>query len=202
MQHELLDLMAARNGHVRLESGHHGDLWLDLDGLFQQPGSLRRFVVELTARLSGYRIEAVCGPLTGGALLALMIALELDVELSYAERTAAPQGEPLYSARYRIPSAQRRGLDGKRIAIVDDVINAGSAVRSTYQDLLTCGAKPVVVGALLVLGPAASEFALAAHIPLVSIAQRASSLWLPSDCPLCASGVPVEPVADVSAQHA
>jgi hypothetical protein len=31
MQPELLSLVAARNGYFRLESGHHGTLWLDLE---------------------------------------------------------------------------------------------------------------------------------------------------------------------------
>jgi orotate phosphoribosyltransferase len=35
-----LDLVAARHGHFRLESGHHGRLWLDLDSLFAESGRL------------------------------------------------------------------------------------------------------------------------------------------------------------------
>jgi hypothetical protein len=27
----VLELLSARNGHFLLESGHHGDLWLDLE---------------------------------------------------------------------------------------------------------------------------------------------------------------------------
>ena len=34
MQQELLTLLAARKGHFRLESGHHRNLWLDLEPLF------------------------------------------------------------------------------------------------------------------------------------------------------------------------
>ena len=44
MQEELLSLIAARQGHFRLESGHHGSLWLDLDPLFVRPGRLRRIL--------------------------------------------------------------------------------------------------------------------------------------------------------------
>lgn len=34
---ELVRLAELRRGHFALESGHHGDLWLDLDRLFVEP---------------------------------------------------------------------------------------------------------------------------------------------------------------------
>jgi hypothetical protein len=30
MQEEIVSLLAARSGHFRYESGHHGDLWLEI----------------------------------------------------------------------------------------------------------------------------------------------------------------------------
>lgn len=67
LQEELLALLARRQGHFRLESGHHGDLWLDLDSLFLRPTRLRRFAEALALRFANLSIEAVCGPLVGGA---------------------------------------------------------------------------------------------------------------------------------------
>ncbi len=52
MQKELLNLLAARKGHFKLESGHHGNLWLDLDLLFLRPSHVQRFALELANRLS------------------------------------------------------------------------------------------------------------------------------------------------------
>ncbi len=45
-------LLASRKGHFLLESGHHGDLWLDLELLCLRPGPVRRIAVELAAQLS------------------------------------------------------------------------------------------------------------------------------------------------------
>ena len=195
MQEELVSLLSARNGHFRLESGHHGDLWLDLDPLFLRPGHLRRFTVELARRLSAHDIDAVCGPLVGGAFLAQMVAAELDVEFYYAERIVHLPGDASSSVEYRIPSTLRPRVRDKSVAIVDDVINAGSAVRGTFADLQACGARPVTIGALLVLGSAASSFTADHNIALENIAYLANDLWTPSECPLCASHVPLEDVA-------
>ncbi len=74
--------------------------------------------------------------------------------------------------------------------------NAGSAVRGTFADLKACGAEPVAIGALLVLGSPASSFAADMNIVLESIASLPNALWEPSECPLCASGVPLEEVVD------
>src|SRR5262249_54068771 len=85
-------------------------------------------------------------------------------------------------------------LQGKRVAIVNDVINAGAAVRGAYADLNRCGAETVVMASLLVLGDSAGQLAREWKVDLVSIASRPSTIWLPSACPLCAAGMPLEDV--------
>jgi orotate phosphoribosyltransferase len=187
LQEELIRLLSVRKGHFRLESGHHGDLWLDLDRLFLRPTQLTPFVRELAGRLSAYRLDAVCGPLTGGAFLAQAIATELDVAFCYSERFAD-------SGRvdYRIPDAFRAAVRDRDVAIVDDVLNAGSAVRATLRDLQRCGANPVVIGSLLVLGHSTPTFTSDTTISVESVGRLPSGLWDPSDCPLCASHVPLE----------
>jgi orotate phosphoribosyltransferase len=194
VQQELLSLLTARKGHFRLESGHHGDLWLNLDLLFLRPRSVRRLAIELAGRLARYDIAAVCGPQVGGALLAQTIAAELDLEFCYAERVELAQHEDLPWVEYRVPRSLRQEVHGKGVAVVDDVINAGSAVRGTLADLQLCGAQPVVTGALLVLGAPTPLFLAGRGIPLESIAYLSSGLWAPLECPLCASHVPLEDI--------
>jgi orotate phosphoribosyltransferase len=195
MQEEVVALMAAREGHFRLESGHHGNLWLELDPLYLRPSRLRRFAGELARRLAGHGIEAVCGPLVGGAFLAQMVAQELDVEFYFAEQFARPTPDGLYPVGYRVPDALRPCARGKATAVVDDVINAGSAVRGAFDDLQACGARVVAIGALLVLGSPASDFAATEGVALERLANLPNALWEPSACPLCASGLPLEGVA-------
>jgi len=187
---DLLTLAGSRTGHFRLESGHHSELWLDLDRLFARPAVSRLFVAELASRLAPHRIDSVCGPLNGGAFLAELVALELGVEFAFAERLVS-QRTGLFAVDYRIPLALRSGLQGKRVAVVDDAISMGSAVRATIADLDVCRANPVVVGALLVMGPAGPEFAAARRLPLERLAHLPLRTWLPSECPFCAAGSPV-----------
>ena len=202
MQEELVSLLAARKGHFRLESGHHGDLWLDLELLCLRPKRVRPFALELARRLAEHDVEAVCGPLVEGAFVALMVATELGAEFSYSAPSAGRQNDALYPVEYRIPDPLRAEVRGKRVAIVNDVINAGSAVRWTFADLKACGAEPVVMGALLVLGASARAFAAHKDVELESIASLPNVLWLPSECPLCAAQVPLEELAAALGLHA
>jgi orotate phosphoribosyltransferase len=191
---DLLALLSAREGHFRLESGHHGGLWLDLDPLFVQPGRIRPFVAELAQRLARHGIEAVCGPLAGGAFLAQAIAHELDIEFYYAERFVPAMRDTLYPMEYRIPRGVADLVRGKAVAIVDDAISAGSAVRGTLAALESYGARPVAIGALLVLGSSAARFCSDRGIALEHVAQLPYELWLPPECPLCASGLLLEDI--------
>ena len=191
MEAELLDLISARRGHFRLESGHHGNLWLDLDSLFLRPARWMPLAQVLARRLSAHRVEAVVGPLVGGAFVAQMVAVELDLHFAFAERLA-----DAHVVTYRIPASLHDSLRGKTVAIVDDTINAGSATHATYAALKSLGARPVVVGALLILGDKALPFFQANNIAIESITRLSNELWEPAACPLCAAGVPLSSPPD------
>lgn len=74
---------------------------------------------------------------------------------------------------------------------MNDVTSAGSAVRGTLTDLEEAGAEVVVIGSLLALGSAIAEFARSRTIPFEALATIDHLVWEPSDCPLCAAGVPL-----------
>lgn len=196
LEEELFALLARRQGHFRLESGHHGNLWLDLDSLFLRPARLRRFAGALALRLGDLAIEAVCGPLVGGAFLAQAVAAELDVEFYHTERIVTPGVGGLYSVCYRLPDTLRPRIGGKQVAIVDDAIKAGTAVRATSLELQSSGARVAAVGALLVLGRRAAQLADGWNVPLEGIAHLPSELWSPEACPLCAARVPLQPLTE------
>jgi orotate phosphoribosyltransferase len=192
MDDKILSLVRGRRGHFQLESGHHGDLWLELEALCLRPRELQPFAVRLAAALRKYRVEVVCGPLVEGAYVALLVSLELGCEFVYAERFVSPSREGLFPVEYRFPKALRSAVKGKRVAIVNDVISAGSAVRGAFFDLQSIGAEVVVIGALLGLGDSIEKFAGENHIALELLQRMPHNLWTPEGCPLCAAGEPIE----------
>jgi orotate phosphoribosyltransferase len=192
---EVLRLVSARKGHFRLESGHHGGLWLDLDTLFVEPRRLRPLIATLAEALRAHAITGICGPLLGGAFLAQAIAAALDIDCFFTERLTPDTRDRLFAAEYRLPRGLQPRVRGQRLAIVDDVMSAGSAARGTYRELKTHGAEPVAIGALLVLGSVGERFFEAEGVPVETVARRPYELWPPAQCPLCAAGMPLEDLA-------
>ena len=176
----------ATRGHFRYESGHHGDLWLDLDALFVDARQARGWATALARQAAACRPALVCGPLTGGALLAQAVAAEVGAAFCFAERVVSPSG----AVRYSVPPSLRGLVPGRRLLLVDDAINAGSALLSTLADL---GDRAQVVGiaCLLALGARPLQIARERGVPLYRLAALDTALWAPATCPLCASGMPL-----------
>ncbi len=197
MDSGLAELARPRRGHFDLGTGFHGDVWLDLDALFLRPALLRPHVRSLAGRLREHRADAVCGPMEGGALLAYAIAGELGTPFLAAHRAPAAGQEQAgqeqagqYTAGYRLPRVPG-GISGWRVAIADDAVNAGTAVRACSGLLAGRGAEPVAVAALLSLGPASEAVAEAISVPLYAAGSVRSEAWPAGECPLCARGTPL-----------
>ena len=195
MADTITTLLASRRGHFQMESGYHAGSWFELGGLFDHPDALSPFVSELARRLSAHRVDAVCGPMTGGAKLAELISAELRIRSFVSERIETAGATGSFPIRYEVPAPQRPALQRLSVAIVDDAISAGSAVRGCYADLIACGARPVALGALVVFGDAAAAFAAENGMALEAIERLPFDMWRPADCPLCRAGIAVETTA-------
>jgi orotate phosphoribosyltransferase len=184
----LLDAVAASRGHFLYESGHHGDLWLDLDGLFVDAQHARGWASALAQRVMACRPEFVCGPLTGGAFVAQALAAEMGAGFVFAERFVSETG----AVHYRVPLSLREVVRGRRVLLVDDAVNAGSAWLSTLADLEDCHSELIGLACLLTLGEAASQIAGQHGVPLFTLLSLERGMWVPEACPLCRAAVPLE----------
>jgi orotate phosphoribosyltransferase len=189
-----LSQIDGRHGHFRMESGYHSSLWLDLDALFAETSRIAPYVDALADALHKHDVEAVCGPLLGGAFLAQLIAVRLDITFACSEKVNVPQAG-LFTSQYRVAPVLARRLHGKRVAMVDDVMSAGSSLRATHAALVAAGAVPVVAGALMVMGDAGVQHFTQLGIPIEATLREPFSMWPSETCPLCAAGVPLENVA-------
>jgi len=135
-----------------------------------RPALLRPYAESLAALLPSP--EVVCGPPTGGAFVAQLVAESLDVAFAWST-----------------PSVVTGPVAGRRVAIVDDAINAGSAVRAAASALRSAGGTVVAVAALLALGAAPPSLA---GVPVQHLVTVPSGLWPAGRCPLCVAGAPLD----------
>jgi orotate phosphoribosyltransferase len=186
LQAELTAAVGARRGHFRYESGHHGDLWLDLEPLLVDTQRLRRWAAALAREARSLGPDTVCGPLSGGAFVAQMLAGELDSGFVFTERSVQD-----HRVSYRLPAALREAVAGQRILVADDAVNAGSALLATLRDLQDCGGKVVGFASLIALGEAAPQISRQHAVPSFALATLERGLWRASECPLCRADVPL-----------
>lgn len=185
VEQSLLAAVSASRGHFRYESGHHGDLWLELEGLFVDARRARSWAAALTQQIAVCQPDFICGPLTGGAFVAQLLAVESNTDFAFAERFTSRTG----AVHYRIPQSLRGRLSGKRVLLVDDAVNAGSALRSTVVDVLDCGSTLVGLASLLTLGAAAIQLAQQYEVPFFTLAALERRMWAAEECPLCGAGM-------------
>jgi len=188
-----MKLAAGRTGHFGMESGLHSALWLDLDALFASPIHVEPFISALADMLHPLRVDAVCGPVLGGAFLAQRVAHMIGAEFWYTEPAAPADGPGLYRARYSLPLAFAKRLSRPRLALVDDVMSAGSSLRATYAELYA-HTHVIAVGSLLQLGTVGASYFAEHGISVKSVLQQAFEMWPPTECPHCAAGAPLENV--------
>ena len=193
-----LDLARARRGHFKMESGLHCGLWFDLDAAFVDQAALDPFVTKLAQSLRRYDVEAVCGPLNGGAFLAQLVARLLGSEFFYTV-PAQSTGDDASAPRYGLPPGVAHRLLGKRLALVDDVMSAGASLRATMMTIEQHGAIPIVVGALAVLGTTGENFFKERGLRIETTGRAPFDAWRQPECPLCAAGMPLEDPAGPAA---
>jgi orotate phosphoribosyltransferase len=99
VQPELAQFLDGRRGHFQMESGLHSEWWYNLDTLFAQPKRLEPYIEELARRLRAYGVEAICGPMTGGARLAQEIAARLGATYLFTERFEPADGEGFFRVK-------------------------------------------------------------------------------------------------------
>jgi orotate phosphoribosyltransferase len=176
------------NDHFVYVSGDHGSGWIDKDAIYPHTERLERLCRDMADIVRGWGVEVVCGPATGGLLVAEWTAHELGVLSIFAEHDPAPEGHAI-RGRFTL----RRGYDqvvaGKRVLVVDDIVNTGLSLRQTAEAVGGAGAQVVGAACLVSRGNVdAAGLGVARYVYLLEYKIPA---WPASACPLCQAGVPV-----------
>ena len=121
--------------------------------------------------------------LEGGAFLAYAVADLLGAAFLAGYRS------PGEATGYHLPAVQG-GIGGWRVGVVDNVVNAGTAVAACLEEVRGRGAVPVAVAALVSLGEASAILQPRLRVPFYPASTVPSRAWPAERCPLCAEGAP------------
>ena len=176
------------NDHFVYVSGDHGSGWIDKDAIYPHTERIERLGRDMAKVVRGWEVEVVCGPATGGLIVAEWTAHELGVLSVFAEHDPASEDSSL-RGRFVLRRGYDQAVSGKRVLVVDDIVNTGLSLRQTAEAVRGAGGQ-VVGGACLVsrgnvdaagLGMGRFVYLLEYKIPA----------WPASACQLCRAGVPI-----------
>lgn len=181
--------------HFVYVTGEHGDGWIDKDAIFTHTDRTARVCELLAEATSELEAEIVCGPATGGLVVSQWTAHHLELPSIFCEhgkehgyRPADAGDGPL-----RPPFVLRRGYEqlvaGKRVLVVDDVVNTGASLREVATAVRTAGGEVPAVAALCTRGQASAEDCGAET--LVTLCEIELPSWPADMCDLCRREVPI-----------
>lgn len=103
----------------------------------------------------------------------------------YGERIAPTD---VAAARYRIPDCFTDVVAGRRVAIVDDAINAGSATLATRDEIVRLKGTAAVAAAIFIRDPGVIALLLSHGLAVEHLVGVPFAIWEVDACPLCRAG--------------
>ncbi len=187
-KHEVLML----NGHFDFGNGYHGRLYLNPHQLFRYPSTIWRFAQDLIDVLPQSIVqeaEVVAGPVMGGALLAHTMAGLLDSRQHLTRpRTIFAPFSVDANCGQTLSRFYQQQIRGRKVLIVDDVLNTGQTLARCVE-LVRAGGGTVIATAEIY---DRMEAVVQLDVPNYPLAEyKAPENYPAGECPLCASGVPV-----------
>ncbi|MCU0316702.1 MAG: D-glycero-beta-D-manno-heptose 1-phosphate adenylyltransferase [Fimbriimonadaceae bacterium] len=168
---------AILEGHFILTSGRHSSIYFEKFRALERPDVLSALCQEIARKFSGFGIDVVAGPTTGGIIIAFEVARLMGLPALYVE---SEQGV----------KTLRRGAQvapGSRILVVDDVLTTGLSVRETMDCLTERGGEVVAVGVLIDRSGGTVDFG----VPLSSSYQVAAESFSPEEVPEWLEKIPI-----------
>ena len=174
----LAETRALLQGHFKLSSGLHSPNYVQCARLLEHPATADRLGEELGRLLRPWAVERIVAPALGGVIIGYTVARALGVPMIFTERKDGAM-------------TLRRGFDiseGKRVAIVEDVVTTGKSTRETAEVVREHGGEVVAFASILNRSGRENPF----DQPYVYLKKMELETYEQEQCPLCAQQVPLD----------
>lgn len=182
---------ATMNSHVVTPYGRHATGSFTKYKLFRYPRSVIFIAKKIAEKFKDERIRAVIGMASGGSILSILVAWQLERILNVP--VLSFYGEQDAQGKFILRDKSNEGLiKNTRALVVDDTLNTGKTARKFISFVRSCGAHVVGLGAIYQRNPISPE---SLNIPKLYTFARSSDLkdsYIAKKCPLCRKGIPVD----------
>jgi orotate phosphoribosyltransferase len=174
------------NTHIVYSSGKHGDTYFNKNRIFTKPDYISWIGKQFAQEFANEEIDAVIGPVTGGAILSSWTAYylsELDKKNIYS----------LYADKKGDSFVIKRGYDqycrNKNVLVVEDVLTTGGSVKKVIEAVIENGGK--VVGVASICNRGSLKKSNLETKKLFSLKVIDLKSYPAENCPLCKKGIPI-----------
>ena len=164
-------------GHFQLSSGLHSPGYLQCALVLQYPDFAERLGLAVAGRVKDWRPTVVLSPALGGLLIGHEVARALGVPGIFVERR---EGQMSLRRGFQLRSREQ-------VLVIEDVITTGKSTRETISVARDLGAE--VVGVASVINRGGVDVNLGTRFE--TLAEVSWPTHQPTQCPQCASGIPI-----------
>lgn len=137
----LKDNNVLKTGHFLLSSGLHSGKYFEKFRILENPSLVQMFGKLIAEHYQDKNISIVCGPTTGGIIIAYEVARQMNLKCIFAE--SKPDGKGRIIRRgFTIPQ------DAK-ILVVDDILTTGGSIKDTIVALKSFPGQIVGISVLI-----------------------------------------------------
>jgi len=170
-------------GHFSLGSGKHTNIFFNKNLFYANPEMVCDVSLKIASKIRNTKaIEAVVGPGMGGAILSQWVAYYLrSTRVESVISIFAEKKDELWFLKKDF----RKMINGKKVLVVDDIINTGRTVKGIVETVENAGGKVVMVFVVLDRRGRKSELAA----PVGSLFMKTCGSWDSNNCFLCSVGI-------------
>ena len=180
----LKDNNVLKIGHFLLSSGLHSGKYFEKFRILENSELVKMFCGMIANEFKDKNVSIVCGPTTGGVIIAYEIARKLGVKCIFAE--SKPDGGRIIRRGFTVS-------ERANILLVDDILTTGGSIKDTVEALKLFPGK--IIGIAVLIDRSAEQIKFNELVPdaeFFSCHKVAVENFDPNNCPLCNNGVPLE----------
>lgn len=180
-----------KDSHIVYTSGKHGSAYVNKDAIYPHTLLTCDLCKDIAIEFAKDGVEVVVAPEKGGIILSQWIAYWLQIG-----NVSGPEILSAYAEKDGDGFVFKRGYEeivrGKRVLVAEDLLNTGGSALKTIELVRSVDGHVVGVGALCNRGGITPQ-ELGGVPKLFSLVNVVMEAFDPAECPLCRTGVPINP---------
>lgn len=180
--------------HFVYTKGGHGKAYVNKDDVYVDPDQLSALCKEIAYQSRESDIQVVAGPTIGGVLVAQWVTYWLRRFTGDEKIIAVFADENEEKGSRILKRGYGNKVAGKKVLVVEDVINTGGSAAATVKATLAAGGK--VIRCFALCNRSADKKAAAALIgvPVSALLELEMDNFPPENCPYCQTERPINQV--------